>query len=106
MTKNNQNNFNQQNNTEEEDYLKISLVNQAVFIRRKRECPLKDVPIEEINYKNLKLLKKFLTERGKIIPSRVTNISRKKQKALANAIKKARDIALISPIGKDLDSNQ
>ncbi len=86
----------------EEGFLRISLVNQGVFARKRRECPLKDIAISEINYKNLKLLNKFLSERGKIIPSRVTNVSVKKQKALATAIKRARQLALISPISKDL----
>lgn len=86
----------------EEGYIKISLVNQSVFIRRKKSCPLRDIPFSEISYTNLKLLNKFLSERGKIIPSRVTNVEVKKQKALANAIKRARHLALISPIAKDL----
>lgn len=88
--------------TEGDDgFLRISLVNQAVFVRKRKSCPLKNIPITEINYKNLKLLKKFLTERGKIIPARVTNVSRKKQKALGNAIKIARQIALLSPINSN-----
>ena len=86
----------------EEGFVKISLVNQSVFIRKKKSCPLRDISIEEINYKNLKLLNKFLSERGKIIPSRITNVSVKKQKALANAIKVARQLALISPIAKEI----
>jgi len=86
----------------EEGYLKISLVNQGVFIRKKRACPLRDISLTEINYKNLKLLNKFLSERGRIIPSRITNVTMKKQHALANAIKRARSLALISPIKKDL----
>lgn len=85
----------------EEGFIKVSLVNQSVFIRRKKTCPLKAIPLSEITYKNLKLLNKFLTERGKILPSRITNVSPKKQKALANAIKRARFLALISPIKKD-----
>ena len=89
----------------EDGFLKISLVNQSVFIRKKKSCPLRDIPLAEINYTNLKLLNKFLSERGKIIPSRVTNVVVKKQKALANAIKRARHLALISPITKDLTSN-
>lgn len=89
----------------DDNFLKISLVNQAVFFRKKKSCPLKDIPFSEINYKNLNLLNKFLTERGKIIPSRVTNVSMKKQKALAQAIKVARQIALISPISSN-ESNQ
>lgn len=88
----------------EEGFLRISLVNQGVFIRKKKTCPLKAIAISEINYKNLKLLNKFLTERGKIIPSRVTNVSMKKQRALTDAIKMARHLALISPVAKDLNS--
>lgn len=98
-------NFNINDGTiSEEGFLRVSLVNQGVFVRRKKTCPLKNFEISEINYKNLKLLNKFLSERGKIIPSRVTNVSMKKQKALAEAIKMARRLALISPISKDLTS--
>jgi small subunit ribosomal protein S18 len=86
-------------------FIKISLVNQSVFIRKKKSCPLRDITIPEISYTNLRLLNKFLSERGKIIPSRVTNVEVKKQKALANAIKRARHLALISPVKKDLISN-
>ncbi len=86
----------------DEGFIRVSLVNQSVFIRKRRSCPLKDIDLSEINYKNLKLLNKFLTERGKIIPSRVSGVSMKKQKALANAIKLARHMALISPVSKDL----
>lgn len=102
--KNNKNHHtNEQDN--EEGYVKVSLVNQSVFIRKKKTCPLRDISIAELNYKNLRLLNKFLSERGKIIPSRITNVAVKKQKALANAIKRARHLALISPISKDLTSN-
>jgi small subunit ribosomal protein S18 len=86
----------------EEGYVKVSLVNQSVFIKKNKSCPLKDISLLEINYKNLGLLNKFLSERGKIIPSRVTNVEPKKQKALANAIKIARNLALISPIRKEV----
>ena len=83
-------NRNYMNETDQEGYLKISLVNQGMFVRRKRVCPLKDVPDEEINYKNLKLLNKYITERGKIIPSRISGASAKKQRKLSQAIKRAR----------------
>lgn len=82
----------------DEGFIRVSLVNQSVFVRKRRTCPLKDLDISEINYKNLKLLNKFLSERGKIVPRRITGVSVKKQKALANAIKIARQLALISPI--------
>jgi small subunit ribosomal protein S18 len=102
VMKNNQNNHAPEGQNTEEGYLKISLVNQSVFIRKKKSCPLHNVSLTEINYKNLRLLNKFISERGKIIPSRITNVAMKKQRALANAIKRARDLALISPIKKEL----
>jgi small subunit ribosomal protein S18 len=89
----------------EEGFIKVSLVNQSVFIRRKKSCPLRDIAVADINYKNLKLLNKFLSERGKIIPSRITNVAVKKQKAIANAIKRARHLALISPVKKEVTPN-
>jgi len=60
-----------------------------------RPCPLsgKDAPI--IDYKNIKLLKKYISETGRILPSRVTSVSLKKQKELARAIKRSRLLGLI-----------
>lgn len=99
---NNTNNITPTNNTDnDEGFLKVSLVNQSVFIRKKKTCPLRDIDIFEIDYKNIKLLNKFLSERGKIIPSRITNVEIKKQRAIAKAIKRARNLALISPVKKD-----
>jgi small subunit ribosomal protein S18 len=85
---------------DQEGYLKISLVNQGMLVRRRRTCPLKNVPDEEINYKNLKLLNKYISERGKITPSRVSGVSAKKQRKLSQAVKRARNLALLSFIGK------
>lgn len=106
VKKNNKNapNHNAENDNEE-GYVKVSLVNQSVFIRKKKSCPLRDIPFAEVDYKNLKLLNKFISERGKIVPSRITNVSMKKQKALSNAIKRARHLALISPVGKEATQN-
>ena len=47
------------------------------------------------NYKNIKLLKKYISENGKILPSRITNVCQKKQRELALSIKRARNLALI-----------
>jgi len=96
------------NNTNEVDsdgFLKISLVNQGMLAKKKRVCPLKDIPDEEINYKNVKLLNKYITERGKIMSSRITGVSAKKQRKLAQAIKRARNLALMSFIAKNENNN-
>ena len=106
MTTNNNTVRNINTHENENTFLRVSLVNQSVFIRKKKTCPLKNYPLSEINYKNLKLLNKFLSERGKIVPSRITNVCLKKQRAIARAIKHARKLALISPIKKDLNFNQ
>ena len=60
-----------------------------------KPCPLsgKNAPI--INYKNIKLLKKYISENGRILPSRVTSVSTKKQKELSQSIKRARLLALL-----------
>lgn len=93
-------NQNPNQNQEKDDYLKISLVNQGISIKRNKVCPLHDIPDKEINYKNLELLNKYISERGKIIPSRMTGVSLKKQRKLAKAIKRARNLALLSFIAK------
>ena len=63
--------------------------------RFKKSCPLsiKGAPI--IDYKNIRLLKKYISENGKILPSRITNISQKKQRELSLSIKRARNLALL-----------
>lgn len=85
---------------DQDGYLRISLVNQGVYVKKKRKCPLSDVPESEINYKNLKLISKFISERGKILPSRITSVCAKKQRKLAQAIKRARVLSLLSFIEK------
>lgn len=89
------------NEIDQEGFLKISLVNQGMSVRRRRVCPLKDLPDSEINYKNLKLLNKYISERGKITPSRISGVSAKKQRKLSQAIKRARNLALLSFISKN-----
>lgn len=104
MTENNNVAENQEVAVDQEGYLKISLVNQGIYVKRKRNCPLSNVDIKDINYKNLKLLNKFISERGKILPSRITGICAKKQRVLSQAIKRARILALLSFIGKNEDN--
>jgi len=61
----------------------------------KRKCPLSGKGAPVIDYKNIKLLKNYVSENGKILPSRVTSVSQKKQRELSLSIKRARNLALI-----------
>ncbi len=65
------------------------------FSRRRKSCPFAGPNAPKIDYKDAKLLIRFTSERGKIVPSRITAVSAKKQRELAKAIKKARFLALI-----------
>ena len=66
------------------------------FEDRKRFCPFSKPNSPRIDYKDVKMLSRFVSEKGKITPSRITNVSNKKQKELAKAIKRARFLALMS----------
>ena len=61
----------------------------------KKKCPLSGKGAPAIDYKNIKLLKKYVSENGKILPSRITSVSQKKQRDLSASIKRARNLALI-----------
>ena len=65
------------------------------FFRRQKSCPFSGPHAPEIDYKDVKLLQRFTSERGKIVPSRITAVSAKKQRELARAIKRARNLALL-----------
>ena len=67
-----------------------------LFETRRKICPFSRNNSPKIDYKDVKLLSKYITEKGKIIPSRVTNVSRRRQKELSVAIKRARYLALMS----------
>lgn len=67
----------------------------ARFSRRRKYCRFTAEGIEYIDYKDLNLLKGFVTETGKIVPSRVTGTSAKYQRQLATAVKRARFLALL-----------
>ena len=81
-------------NKKNNKHSKLSLFQKA-DLKFSKLCPLsgKEAPI--IDYKNIKLLKKYITESGRILPSRVTSVSLKKQKELSRSIKRARLLALI-----------
>ncbi len=65
------------------------------YFRRKRYCRFTEEGIEEVDYKDVKLLRDFITETGKIIPSRVTGTKARYQRQLSRAIKRARYVALL-----------
>ncbi len=65
------------------------------FYRRRKSCPFSGPNAPKIDYKDVRLLSRFLSERGKIVPSRITAVSAKKQRELARAIKRARFLALL-----------
>ena len=80
---------NKQNN-----FAKLSIFQPNKY-KFKKNCPLSVKGAPKIDYKNVKLLKKFISENGKILPSRITNVSQKKQRELAISVKRARNLALI-----------
>ena len=65
------------------------------FFRRRKTCPFSGANAPKIDYKDTKLLQRYVSERGKIVPSRITAVSAKKQRELAQAIKRARFLGLL-----------
>jgi small subunit ribosomal protein S18 len=65
------------------------------FFRRRKTCPFSGSGAPAIDYKDVKLLQRYVSERGKIVPSRITAVSARKQRELARAIKRARFIGLL-----------
>jgi small subunit ribosomal protein S18 len=65
------------------------------FFRRRKSCPFSGPNAPKIDYKDIKLLQRFVSERGKIVPSRITAVSTKKQRERAQAIKRARFLGLL-----------
>jgi len=70
------------------------------FEERRKFCPFSQPNSPKIDYKNSKLLNRYISEKGKITPSRITNVSSKKQKELTKAIKRARFLSLMSYTNK------
>ena len=70
------------------------------FFRRRKTCPFSGANAPKIDYKDTKLLQRFISERGKIVPSRITAVSTRKQRILAVAIKRSRFMALLPYVVK------
>jgi small subunit ribosomal protein S18 len=74
---------------------RIERITMSRFFRRRRFCRFTAEGVKEIDYKDLQTLKAYITETGKIVPSRITGTKAKYQRQLATAIKRARAIALL-----------
>ena len=76
------------------------------FFRRKKTCPFTGPNAPEIDWKDTKTLGRYISERGKIIPSRITAVSQKKQPELAKAIKRARFMGLLPYVRTESEPRQ
>ena len=80
--------------TNQSNFAKLSIFQPQKY-KFKKKCPLSGKGAPIIDYKNIKLSKRYVTENGKIMPSRITSVCQKKQRELSLSIKRARNLALI-----------
>ena len=76
------------------NFAKLSVFQNQKY-KFKKKCPLSGKGAPIVDYKNIKLLKRYISENGKILPSRIASVSQKKQRELSLSIKRARNLALI-----------
>ena len=76
------------------------------FFRRKKSCPFSGPKAPQIDWKDVRTLGRFISERGKMTPSRITNVSHKKQRELSTAIKRARYMALLPYVRHETDGGR
>ena len=85
---------NKKKKSSQSNFAKLSIFQPQKY-KFKKKCPLSGKGAPVVDYKNIKLLKKYVTENGKIMPSRITSVCQKKQRELSLSIKRARNLALI-----------
>ena len=85
---------NNKKSSSQSNFAKLSVFQNQKY-KYKKKCPLSGKGAPIVDYKNIKLLKKYISENGKILPSRITSISQKKQRLLSLSIRRARNLALI-----------
>jgi len=85
---------NNKKKSSQNNFSKLSIFQPQKY-KFKKKCPLSGKGAPVIDYKNIKLLKRYISENGKILPSRITSVSQKKQRELSLSIKRARNLALI-----------
>ena len=76
------------------------------FFRRKKTCPFTGPGSRDVDWKDVKTLGRYISERGKIVPRRITAVSSKKQRELATAIKRARFMALLPYLNQEADMSR
>jgi small subunit ribosomal protein S18 len=74
---------------------------EGVFMKKRKQCPFTAAGVRHIDYKDLDTLRQFISERGKILPRRITGVSAYHQRQLAQAIKRARHMALLPFVAQD-----
>ncbi|MEM7679878.1 MAG: 30S ribosomal protein S18 [Pseudomonadota bacterium] len=84
----------------------MSAAGKKTFFRRKKTCPFSGEGALTIDWKDTRTLSKFISERGKIVPSRITAVSQKKQRELSKAIKRARFMGLLPYVNNDNDNQR
>ena len=85
---------NNKNKRPQSSFSKLSIFANQKY-KFKKKCPLSGKGAPIVDYKNIKLLKKYISENGKILPSRITSVSQKKQRELSLSIKRARNLGLL-----------
>lgn len=79
---------------------------QQSFFRRKKSCPFSGKNAQVIDWKDTRTLGRFISERGKMVPSRITNVSQKKQRELAKAVKRSRYMAMLPYVRHESDNQR
>ncbi len=87
-------------NSDDNSFGRAGGASRKIFFRRRKSCPFSGKNGAEIDYKDVRTLLRYVSERGKMTPSRITAVSAKKQRALSNAVKRARFLALIPYVNK------
>ena len=80
--------------SKQSSFSKLSIFQPQKY-KFKKKCPLSGKGAPIVDYKNIKLLRKYVSENGKILPSRVTSVCQKKQRELSLSVKRARNLALL-----------
>ena len=93
--------MNKKKKEEFKQYKALQMQTQKQQQRKKKVDPLKIRGIKYVDYKDVKLLSRYVNEQGKILPSRITGLSSKMQRELTLAIKRARHLALMPFISED-----